>query len=142
MLKTHQIKIEPNAHMYQHIKDLFNYRRYCWNRALGLWNDLYDASVILKDKKKRPNEHIVRNSLVANKQDWQYALSSRVLQQTTKQLDKAWKNYFNPKMPSHRRPKFKSKKNYKPTFTTDSVCIVTGKQIGRASCRERVSSPV
>ena len=27
-------------------------------------------------------------------------------------------------------------------FIKDSVIIVTGKQIGRASCRERVSSPV
>lgn len=127
MLKTHQIKIEPNAHMRQQIKDLFNYRRYCWNQALGLWNDLYNESVILKDKKKRPNERIVRNSLVMNKQDWQYALSSRVLQQTTVQLSNAWKNYFNPKMPRHRRPKFKSKKNYKPTFTTDRAKIVDGK---------------
>ena len=113
--------------MRQQIKDLFNYRRYCWNQALGLWNDLYNESVILKDKKKRPNERIVRNSLVMNKQDWQYALSSRVLQQTTVQLSNAWKNYFNPKMPRHRRPKFKSKKNYKPTFTTDRAKIVDGK---------------
>ena len=127
MIKTHQIKIEPNAHMRQQIKYLFNYRRYCWNQALGIWNDLYDESIILKDKKKRPNERIVRNSLVMNKQDWQYELSSRVLQQTTVQLSNAWKNYFNPKMPNHRRPKFKSKKNYKPTFTTDRAKIVDGK---------------
>lgn len=127
MLKTHQIKIEPNAHMCKHIEDLFNYRRYCWNQALGIWNDLYDESIILKDKKKQPNERIVRNSLVANKQDWQYELSSRVLQQTANQLSNAWKNYFNPKMPNHRRPKFKSKKNYKPTFTTDRAKIVDGK---------------
>jgi len=127
MLKTHQIKIEPNAHMRQHIEDLFNYRRYCWNQALGTWNDLYDESVVLGDKKLRPTEYAVRNLLVDNKQDWQYELSSRVLQQTSKQLDKAWKNYFNPKMPNHRRPKFKSKKNYKPTFTTDRAKIVNGK---------------
>ena len=127
MLKTHQIKIEPNAHMCKHIEDLFNYRRYCWNQALGIWNDLYDESIILKDKKKQPNERIVRNLLVANKQDWQYELSLRVLQQTTVQLSNAWKNYFNPKMPNHRRPKFKSKKNYKPAFTTDRAKIVDGK---------------
>ena len=127
MIKTHQIKIEPNSHMRQHIEDLFNYRRYCWNHALGLWNDLYDESVIINDKKKRPNEHMVRKLLVNNKQDWQYELSSRVLQQTSIQLDKAWKNYFNPKMPNHEKPKFKSKKNYRPTFTTDTAKIVDGK---------------
>lgn len=127
MLKTHQIKIEPNAHMCQHINDLFNYRRYCWNQALGIWDDLYDESVVLGDKKLRPTEYTVRNLLVANKQDWQYELSSRVLQQTTNQLSKTWKNYFNPKMTNHKRPKFKSKKNYKPTFTTDRAKIVDGK---------------
>lgn len=109
------------------INDLFNYRRYCWNQALGIWNDMYDESVILSDKTLRPNEYRVRNELVANKQDWQYYLSARVLQNSVSDLNKAWKNSFNPQMPDHARPKFKSKKNYKPTFTTDRAKIKQGK---------------
>lgn len=127
MIKTHQIKIEPNAHMQKQIERLFNYRRYCWNQALGLWNDMYDESFILDDKTKRPNGTLIRNELVRNKNDWQYLLSARVLQQSVTSLEKAWKNYFNPNMPNHNRPKFKSKKNYKPTFTTDRARIVNGK---------------
>lgn len=127
MIKTHQVKIEPNKHMFKAINDLFNYRRYVWNQALGTWNDLYDMSVAMEDKSFKPNNYIVRDNLVANKQDWQYALSARVLQATVADLEKAWKNYFNPNMPNHSRPKFKSKKNYKPTFTTDRARITQGK---------------
>lgn len=129
MIKTHQVKIEPNAHMTKVIKDLFNYRRYCWNQALGQWNDMYDESVILGDKTLRPKESAVRNVLVADKQDWQFERSSRVLQQASKSLEKAWKNFFNPNMPDYGKPKFKSKKNYKPTFTTDRAKIVNGKLV-------------
>lgn len=115
--------------MLKHINNLFNYRRYVWNQSLGLWNDMYDESIILDDNTKRPNNNKVRNMLVNSKQDWQYNLSARVLQQTVASLEKAWKNYFNPSMPNHLRPKFKSKKNYKPTFTTDRARIVKGKLI-------------
>lgn len=129
MIKTQQIKIKPNAHMSTEINRLFNYHRYIWNQSLGLWNDLYDESLILKDKTKILNGSTIRNELVKNKQDWQYLLSARVLQQAVASLEKAWKNYFNPNMPNHNKPKFKSKKNYKPTFTTDRARIVNGKLI-------------
>ena len=127
MIKTQQIKIVPNKHMLKAINDLFNYRRYCWNQALGIWNDMYDESVILSDNSLMPNEYRVRNELVDNKQDWQYHLSARVLQNSVSDLNKAWKNFFNPQMPDHARPRFKAKKNYKPTFTTDRAKIKQGK---------------
>ena len=129
MIKTHQVKIEPNAHMTRVIEDLFNYRRYCWNQALATWNDMYDESVILDDKTLRPNSGKVRNELVRDKQDWQYYRSARVLQQTVNSLEKAWKNFWNPSMSNHRRPKFKYKKNYKPTFSTDRARLDSGKLV-------------
>ncbi|WP_220751536.1 RNA-guided endonuclease InsQ/TnpB family protein [Apilactobacillus xinyiensis] len=129
MIKTQKIKIQPNSHMTKVINDLFNYRRYIWNQSLNLWNEMYDSSLILNDKKLRPSGAKVRNELVFNKADWQFQRSARVLQQTVSQLDKAWKNYFNPKMSNHMKPKFKSKKNYKPTFTTDRARLVKGKLV-------------
>ena len=129
MIKTHQVKIEPNAHMRRQIERLFDYRRYCWNQALGLWNGMYDESLIMNDKQRQPNGSTVRNELVKNKNDWQHMLSARVLQQAVSDLEKAWKNSFNPNMPNHFKPRFKSKKNYKPTFTTDRARIVNGKLI-------------
>lgn len=129
MIKTHQVKIEPNAHMTRVIEDLFNYRRYCWNQALATWNNMYDESSILGDKTLRPNERKVRNELVSDKQDWQYYRSAKVLQQTVNNLEKAWKNFWNPSMPNHGKPRFKSKKNYKPTFSTDRARIANGKLV-------------
>lgn len=129
MIKTHQVKIEPNAHMTRVIEDLFNYRRYCWNQALAVWNNMYDESSILDDKTLRPNNNKVRNELVRDKQDWQYSRSARVLQQTVISLEKAWKNFWNPNMPDYGKPRFKSKKNYKSTFSTDEARLVSGKLV-------------
>lgn len=109
--------------MLKEINTLFDYRRYIWNQSLGLWNNMYDESIIFEDKSLRPNGSTIRNLLVGNKEDWQYRLSARVLQQTVSQLEKSWKNFFNPTMPNHKIPKFKSKKNYKPSFTTDRAKI-------------------
>jgi len=127
MIKTHQVKIEPNAHMTRVIEDLFNYRRYCWNQALATWNDMYDESSILGDKALRPNNSKVRNELVSNKQDWQYSRSPRVLQQAVSSLEKAWKSFWNPNMLNQGKPRFQSKKSYKPNFSTDRARLVSGK---------------
>ena len=129
MIKTHQVKLEPNAHMTMVIEDLFNYRRYCWNQALATWNDMYDESIILDDKDLSPDNGKVRNELVSDKQDWQYYRSARVLQQTVNSLEKAWKNFWNTSMPNHGKPRFKSKKNYKPNFSTDRARLASGKLV-------------
>ncbi|MGN1279588.1 MAG: RNA-guided endonuclease TnpB family protein, partial [Limosilactobacillus sp.] len=77
------------------LDDLCDYRRYCWNQGLALWNDMYDESLIMDDQKCRPNERKVRNELVHNKQDWQLTLSARCLQLAISDLGKAWKNFFD-----------------------------------------------
>ena len=60
---------------------------------------MYDASLILDNKKLRPSERKVRNELVANKADWQYQLSARCLQLAISDLGKAWKNFFDKAQP-------------------------------------------
>ncbi|RXT59224.1 hypothetical protein CHT97_01315 [Lacticaseibacillus chiayiensis] len=101
MIKTHKIKLYPNATMRRELERLFNYRRFCWNQALETWNSMYDGSLVMADKTLRPNERKVRDELVWNKADWQYEQSARVLQLVVNDLSKAWKNYFNSKMPGH-----------------------------------------
>ena len=125
-IKTQQVKIYPNRTMSKEINRLFNYRRYCWNLALDTWNTMYQQSKESDDKSMSPSEYKVRNHMVANKQDWQYTLSSRVLQQTSIDLEKAWKRFFN-KLSG--RPKFKSKKSCKYSFTTDSARIKDNKLV-------------
>jgi putative transposase len=127
LIKTHKIKLYPNATMRRELERLFNYRRFCWNQALETWNVMYDASLLMADKTLRPNERKVRDELVWNKADWQYEQSARVLQLAVNDLSKAWKNYFNPKMPDHGKPNWKSKKRSRKTFKTDRAQLLNGK---------------
>ena len=127
MLRVQKVRLYPNEIMKQVLDDLCAYRRYCWNQGLALWNDMYDTSLVLGDKKLRPSERKVRNELVANKEDWQYQLSARCLQLAISDLGKAWQNFFKKSLPDWGKPKFKSKKTARQGFKTDRAQIVNGK---------------
>ena len=148
------------------LNDLCDYRRYCWNQGLNLWNELYDQRVknvpanlrkksqlAIKDKTiafskeeqellnmfPSPSNRVIRNKLVANKEDWQYLLSSRVLQWAIRDLANAWSAFFDNKKPKKKKskkkkrkvgkPSFRSKKNPKQGFKTDRARIINGKLI-------------
>ncbi|WP_462399968.1 RNA-guided endonuclease InsQ/TnpB family protein [Lacticaseibacillus pantheris] len=127
MIKTHKIKLYPNATMRRAFQRLFDYRRYCYNLALETWNSMYDESLLMDDKSLRPKERKVRNELVNNKQDWQYKLSARVLQLAVHDLAQGWRNFFNPQMPNHRQPRFKSRKRSRNSFKTDRAQVINNK---------------
>ena len=127
MLCVQKVRLYPNQTMKRVLDDLCAYRRYCWNQGLALWNDMYDASLILEDKKLRPSARKVRDELVANKEDWQYQLSARCLQLAISDLGKAWSNFFKKSLPNWGKPKFKSKKTAHQGFKTDRAQIVNGK---------------
>ena len=148
------------------LDDLCDYRRYCWNQGLNVWNDLYDQRVknvpmdlrkksqlAIKDKTivfseeeqelltlfPSPSHRVVQNILVANKADWQYSLSSRVLQMAIKDLAHAWSAFFDSKKLKKKnskkkkrkvgKPSFRSKKNPKQGFKTDRASIKNGKLV-------------
>ena len=94
---------------------------------MEVWKEMYEESKLMADKHLLPNERKVRDELVRDKADWQYQLSARVLQLVITYLAKAWHNFFNPNMPNHRRPRFKSKKKSSKTFATDRAKIIAGK---------------
>ena len=127
MIRVQKVRLYPNQTMKKVLDDLCDYRRYCWNKGLALWNDMYDASLILGDNKLSPSERKVRDELVANKEDWQYQLSARCLQLTISDLGKAWSNFFNKSTKDWCKPKFKSKKDARQGFKTDRAKIVNGK---------------
>ena len=104
MKLNQQVRLYPNKTMKRVLDSLCDYRRYCWNEAIACWNVQYEARLIglpedLYDKLRsktepltseekelvnqypRPSHYSVRNELVAQKEDWQTAFSSRVLQQ-------------------------------------------------------------
>ena len=158
---TKKVMLYPNQTMTKILDDLCDYRRYCWNQGLNLWNDLYKQRVknipaslrkksqlAIKDKTidfskeekelldmfPSPSERVVRNKLVANKEDWQYTLSSRVLQWAIRDLANAWSAFFDSKKPKKKKrkvgkPSFRSKKNPKQGFKTERARIKNGKLV-------------
>src|SRR5699024_11311030 len=75
MIKAQVVELKPNKTMQQELDKLCDYRRYCWNQALATWQDMYEARTLDKDNNPSPNERRIRDELVDNKADWQFALS-------------------------------------------------------------------
>ena len=143
-----QVRLYPNKTMRRVLDSLCDYRRYCWNEALTCWNKQYEVRLIglpedLLDKLRSntegltdveqdlvnqypsPSHYSVQNELVAQKEDWQYALSSRVLQQAVKDLAHAW-NLFFKNQDAAGKPTFKVRKSTKQGFKTDRARIHNG----------------
>ena len=144
---TKKVKLYPNKTMTKVLDDLCDYRRYCWNQGLELWNDLYDQRVemvpaslrkksqlAIKDKTimfskeeqelldmfPSPSERVVRDLMVNDKEDWQHKLSSKVLQLAVRDLATAWSTFFNNQKKKKKKKK-KSKLKFKvgkPSFRT------------------------
>ena len=150
-----QVRLYPNKTMQIVLDSLCDYRRYCWNQGLELWNALYGARLIglsselrakikasltdetiefseeeqaLRTQFPAPTQNLVTNELVAQKADWQFEFSSRTLQQTIKDLARAWNLFFNnPKTTN--KPRFKSRKKPKQGFKTDRARIINGRLV-------------
>lgn len=154
MKLTRKVVLKPNIAMRQVLDSLCDYRRYCWNEALELWNTLYEQRLIGLTKEERstvrefvkskqpltaelqelnalypsPNNYTVRNILVAQKEDWQCFLSPRVLQLAVKDLADAWSRFYKSSK-EFGKPKFRSRKDLKQGFKTDCSRIVNGKLV-------------
>lgn len=154
MKLTCKVVLKPNKTMKQVLDSLCDYRRYCWNEALELWNTLYDQRLIglteeerstiqelvklkqplttelqeLNDLYPSPTNNMVRNILVSQKEDWQYLLSSRVLQLTVKDLADAWSQFYKNSK-EFGKPTFRSRKDSKQGFKTNRSCILGGKLV-------------
>ena len=150
-----QVRLYPNKIMKTVLDSLCDYRRYCWNQGLELWNTMYEARLIglpdelrakikasLTDKTiefseeeqalralfPAPAERKVRDELVAQRVEWQFKLSLRVLRQAIKDLATAWKLFFNdPKTVG--KPGFQSCKKPKQGFKTDRARIKNGRLV-------------
>lgn len=143
-----QVRLYPNKTMKRVLDSLCDYRRYCWNKAIECWNEQYESRSIglpqsVADKLRRkeeltneelellnqypsPSHYSVRDELVAQKEDWQYTLSSRVMQRAIKDVATAWKMFLN-NMDTVGMPKFKTRRESRQGFKTDRACIKGGK---------------
>ena len=148
MKLNRKVRLYPNKTMKRVLDSLCDYRRYCWNKAIACWNEQYESRLIgfpssildkLRNKTEltqeerdlvnqypHPSHYSVRNELVAQKEDWQYSLSSRVLQLAIKDAATAWGLFFaNPDMTG--KPTFKTRKSPKQGFKTDRARVQGGR---------------
>ena len=148
MKLNRQVRLYPNKTMKRVLDSLCDYRRYCWNEAIDCWNEQYESRLIglpegLHDKIRSETEYLtneekelanqypspshysVQNELVARKEDWQTAFSSRVLQQAVKDVARAWNLFFRNQDVAG-RPTFKTRKAPKQGFKTDRARIRNG----------------
>ena len=148
MKLNQQVRLYPNKTMKHVLDSLCDYRRYCWNQAIACWTEQYDARLIglpqsvidklqgeteltseereLVNQYPLPSHYSVQKELVANKEDWQYELSSRVLQLAVKDVASAWRLFFRNKDTAG-RPTFKTRKESKQGFKTDMARIRNGR---------------
>ena len=147
MKLNRQVRLYPNKTMKRVLDSLCDYRRYCWNEAIACWNAQYEArsiglplSVLDKLRNKieltpeerdlvnqypHPSHRSIRNELVANKEDWQRTLSSRVLQLAIKDVATAWGTFFDHQDTAG-RPTFKTRKAPNQGLKTDRARIRNG----------------
>lgn len=150
MILSLKIKLYPTKQMKIYLNNQCDYRRYCWNKAIEVWDTQYnkrtkslppelkakikdsitdkqiqftDEEMSLRALFPSPTERNVRNLLVTNKNDWEYANSSRILQLAVKDLAITWNRFLKKSQEDAGRPKFKSRKDVKQGFKTDCARI-------------------
>ena len=128
-IKTVTYELFPNKTMQKILDRNCDYRRYCWNQALALWNDLYSAHIVLNETNKSPNWLLVNKYLIADKEDWQDNYTAHILQLAVKDLGIAWQNFFNKAQADWGKPKFKSKRSPRQGFKSDGARLVDGQLV-------------
>ena len=142
--RTKVYRLYPDATMKQILDQWCDYRRYCYNKALELWNATYTEyrmtaspeilAEFKKPKKERqftkeqelfisnyyPTAALIQKKLTASKQSWEKQISSRILQQACADLGKSFKKFAKDKATKTKHgagyPKFQSKKEKRQGF--------------------------
>ena len=71
MKLTKKVALYPNQTMMKVLDNLCDYRRYCWNQGLELWNDLYDQRVemVPVDLRKKSQQAIRDKNIVFSEEE-------------------------------------------------------------------------
>ena len=140
IILSQKIRIYPTDKDIENFKKYIGYKRYLYNKAIVVQKELwlkykeekakYEDFDLLDDKEKKifynkyyPHMSLVRDNMVRTKEEWEYNYASKLIESVATDVVKAIKNAFNPKMPNHKMPKFKKKKNQKMSFTFRGIKI-------------------
>ena len=118
MLKGIKLRIYPNKEQCEQLDIMFGNSRFVWNNMLAMMNERY------KNNKDLPvlNGYALNNLLRPLKAEYPFLKESdsSALQTDCQNLYQAWKNFFNS---GFGKPKFKSRKFYKQSYTGKSARI-------------------
>ncbi|MBD3755933.1 MAG: IS200/IS605 family element transposase accessory protein TnpB [Gammaproteobacteria bacterium] len=121
MLKATKVRIYPTPEQAEFLNAQFGAVRFAFNRGLAIQSHFYKIKGIslnpLKDIKP-----LLAEAKQSRKYQWLKQYDSIALQQGIIQLDKAFKNFFNPKLKS-RYPRFKSKHGKQSSYHCTSVSV-------------------
>jgi len=116
MYAGQKIQIYPNKTMQKQLQDWFHYARFCYNKALDLRNQRYKDGL-------STSYYDINNAMKVDKPLWQDSTkrySSNVFDKAVKNMDQAWKNYFNYfnklKLAKEGKGKYPGNKVGKPRF--------------------------
>ena len=111
MEKAYKFRFYPTKSQIKKLNDTFGCARYVYNHFLGLKQELYN-----KEKKSMSYSECSKELTVLKKdKEWLKNVDKFSLQNSLKDLDKAYKNFFNGKG----YPKFKSKKDNRKSYRTN-----------------------
>ena len=137
-----KLKLYPNKTQKQTIEQTFGNNRFVWNQFRNMQENRYDAMIddynSYKEKAKENEEKIVnfvyidtydmQKMLTELKKEhpWLHLSDATVLQKSLANLDQAYKNFFK-KPDQFEKPKFKSRKHRRQSFTGKSQKQKSGK---------------
>lgn len=120
--RAYKFRLEPNREQTEKLFQFSGCARYVWNKALAIQKEL------LKETGKRKSFADMCKLLTGWKNEettlWLKDAPVHALQQSLKNLDKAYSNYFNPKLVA-KEPVFKKKGIYNSFKESDSKCFST-----------------
>lgn len=150
--RAHVYQLYPDKTMAKILDQWCDYRRYCYNNALELWNEMYPEyrrlvsdellEELKKPKKERsftkeqenflaeyyPTAATVQKKLTAVKQSWEKQVSSRILQQACADLGKSFAKFKKDRAKHVKhgagRPKFQSKKAKRQSFKLNQGVVL------------------
>ncbi|MCB5162838.1 transposase [Marinomonas algarum] len=121
MLKATKVRIYPTTEQADFLNQQFGAVRFAWNKALSLKNHFYRVRhqnlSPLKDLKP-----LLAVGKKSRKYVWLKQYDAIALQQAVINLDKAFKNFFDPKLAT-RFPRFKSKHGKQSSYHCTSVAV-------------------
>ena len=113
---SQKVRIYPNKTMQKQFETFFGYTRYSYNTGLALWNEMYENG-------EKPNERKVRDKYKRElKKYWENEYPPNIFDNALTHMSRGWKNFFEGRTS---RPKFKSKRKAKKSFTINRKCDST-----------------